>query len=387
MFGYPEVYRHIEKCALQLQEHINKTYTESGGKEDIPAVAISACFDVAIIEVDQTQIWHSAVDVPAASDVTSEQLIELFTAKCREWARFVPKPAASSQRLAPEDVRWVVNDSGELGVEINGQHFFCYKGRSICYAETPTHDDGSLILVRQVGKREFGETVWPDLWHRAGKRENRYTEEVANHEGLSDGEKDDPRWQWKPLVEVEADNLYDFGDLEGELFLSLTAKQFKRSLVIHRDQYTVRSGEVCKIERGKAIPTGDPLESMERMQHIGKYDPEAAYEDFTPQLLSVAKLPKMLKDTFDDSPTAAEADDYFGYFSRWVLPTAEWQQLVRDGWIFSPAYTVAGKASITMSLGVTRVTYRVDGSQSLKEISEQLLQSCQKFARESKARQ
>lgn len=100
--------------------------------------------------------------------------------------------------LSANDVRWVVNDNGELGVEINGQHFFCYKGESLEY-EDATHDDGSPIMVRQIGKREFGETVWPVSWMESGGCEDRYAVEVEYHEGLSDGEPDDPRWQWKPL--------------------------------------------------------------------------------------------------------------------------------------------------------------------------------------------
>ena len=101
--------------------------------------------------------------------------------------------------LSADDVRWVVNDGGELGVEINGQYFFCYKGESISYDDEPTHDDGSPIMVRQIGKREFGETVWPVSWMVSGRRDHRYAVEVEYHAGLSDGTPDDPRWQWKPL--------------------------------------------------------------------------------------------------------------------------------------------------------------------------------------------
>lgn len=75
---------------------------------------------------------------------------------------------------------------------------FCYKGESLEY-EDATHDDGSPIMVRQIGKREFGETVWPVSWMESGGCEDRYAVEVEYHEGLSDGEPDDPRWQWKPL--------------------------------------------------------------------------------------------------------------------------------------------------------------------------------------------
>lgn len=101
--------------------------------------------------------------------------------------------------LSANDVRWVVNDNGELGVEVNGQCFFCYKGESIQYDDDPTHDDGRPIMVRQIGKREFGETVWPMSWMSAGRREDSYAVEVENHEGLSEGDHDDRRWKWKPL--------------------------------------------------------------------------------------------------------------------------------------------------------------------------------------------
>lgn len=72
-----------------------------------------------------------------------------------------------------EDVpNWVVNDIGELGVEVGGRFFFCYKGHSLEY-RNGKHDDGTPMLWRPVGKREFGETVWPvGLRHKHG----RYTE-------------------------------------------------------------------------------------------------------------------------------------------------------------------------------------------------------------------
>lgn len=50
-------------------------------------------------------------------------------------------------------VEWVVNQYGELGVQVNGTCHFLYKGRSLIY-DKPMH-------VRPVGKREFGETCQP----------------------------------------------------------------------------------------------------------------------------------------------------------------------------------------------------------------------------------
>jgi hypothetical protein len=61
------------------------------------------------------------------------------------------------ERLLEEDVEWVVNSIGELGVKVNDQLFFMYKGRSLCYDGDPT------MYYRLVGKREFGETVRVDL--------------------------------------------------------------------------------------------------------------------------------------------------------------------------------------------------------------------------------
>lgn len=102
-----------------------------------------------------------------------------------------------SVKLDQHDVHWVVNDIGELGVEIDGQYFFLYKGESIEY--DGLHDDGTPMLVRRVGKREFGETQWPEKWLKAGKCEDRYTEECVYTPGLSFGEPNNPEYQWKPL--------------------------------------------------------------------------------------------------------------------------------------------------------------------------------------------
>lgn len=93
---------------------------------------------------------------------------------------------------------WIVNDLGELGVRIHGRCYFCYKGYSLEYTE-PVHGDGTPILYRTVGKREFGETVWPMEWITAGRRTDRYTLELVYTEGLSDGKADDPDYHWNPL--------------------------------------------------------------------------------------------------------------------------------------------------------------------------------------------
>jgi hypothetical protein len=75
--------------------------------------------------------------------------------------------------LSPNQVEWVVNDIGELGVRINGTSFFFYKGESLVYTEK--HEDGSPMKVRPVMKREFGEVCRPTHFKRE-KPEQRYTE-------------------------------------------------------------------------------------------------------------------------------------------------------------------------------------------------------------------
>lgn len=56
--------------------------------------------------------------------------------------------------LKEKDVAWVVNDLGELGVRIEGENFYLYKGRSLSYG------NGGRMW-RPVGKREFGECCHP----------------------------------------------------------------------------------------------------------------------------------------------------------------------------------------------------------------------------------
>lgn len=81
-------------------------------------------------------------------------------------------PRRSTPLISKDDVEWVVNDSSELGVKIGNQFFWLYKGDSLVY-ESGKHDDGSPMLWRRVGKREFGECCHPvDLTHTPDK----YTE-------------------------------------------------------------------------------------------------------------------------------------------------------------------------------------------------------------------
>ena len=98
--------------------------------------------------------------------------------------------------LNEADVHWVVNDLGELGVRIHGKHFFLYKGESIVYRSK--HDNGSPILVRLVGKREFGEVQHPKDWETFVKPDGRYDRKVGFHSQLSDQPRN-PDFDWHPL--------------------------------------------------------------------------------------------------------------------------------------------------------------------------------------------
>lgn len=94
---------------------------------------------------------------------------------------------------------WIVNDMGELGVKLGNRCFFIYKGDNIEY-ENGKHDDGTPILYRKVGKREFGETCKPDVYYKKGYNMSptgRYTEEVVYYPGLSFGNPED--YAWRPL--------------------------------------------------------------------------------------------------------------------------------------------------------------------------------------------
>lgn len=58
--------------------------------------------------------------------------------------------------LEDENVEWVVNSYGELGVKIGNQLFFLYKGRSLVYSGNDEREH--KMYWRLVYKREFGET-------------------------------------------------------------------------------------------------------------------------------------------------------------------------------------------------------------------------------------
>lgn len=87
-----------------------------------------------------------------------------------------PAGEGASERFRPDDVEWVVNDMGELGVKIGDQFFFLYKGHSFVYGALdadptipPIHEKSGKagfkaderMKWRYVGKREFGECAYP----------------------------------------------------------------------------------------------------------------------------------------------------------------------------------------------------------------------------------
>ena len=114
----------------------------------------------------------------------------------------------TSERAAFEadDVKWVVNDSYELGVRIGDQFFWLYKGGSLVY-EDGKHDDGSPIRFRAVAKREFGEVCVPEFFVRTNAP---MTNSYEHHQralvyGLGETEPTtDPEYQWQDLPAARA---------------------------------------------------------------------------------------------------------------------------------------------------------------------------------------
>lgn len=97
--------------------------------------------------------------------------------------------------------QWIVNDLGELGVMVEGHAYFLYKGYSLAYP-TGLHDDGTPMLYRMVGKREFGEVCHPAAFYEPGfKIPARYTQELTFHPGLSDGLPEDGEWRPLPAID------------------------------------------------------------------------------------------------------------------------------------------------------------------------------------------
>ena len=97
---------------------------------------------------------------------------------------------------------WIVNDSAELGVKIGDRFFFLYKGDNIEYKDGK-HDDGSPMLWRPVGKREFGEVCHPlqpiiDNIKAHVPIPFPYTQKLQANPGL-DFPHPDGFYDWKPI--------------------------------------------------------------------------------------------------------------------------------------------------------------------------------------------
>ena len=102
-------------------------------------------------------------------------------------------------KLKADNVKWVVNSAGELGVEINGQYFFCYKGESLQYDKLDKIDIEPELLVRGIGKREFGECINPAKWYTKGFTiPDVYDVEVVAGLGWPSDEVEE-FYKWKPL--------------------------------------------------------------------------------------------------------------------------------------------------------------------------------------------
>lgn len=141
----------------------------------------------------------------------------------------VNKVSIDLPRLEADEVKWIVNSLGELGVEIRGRQFFCYKGESIEY-----NSEGDIdppLRYRFVGNREFGETVKPleyqgYLTQVPTSSEDayvkRYTAEVHPMLGKT---RVDPEYQWRLLPLREA--LKERTDSRGPLML---CREFYSSL-------------------------------------------------------------------------------------------------------------------------------------------------------------
>lgn len=96
-------------------------------------------------------------------------------------------------KLKQDDVQWVVNDIGELGVKIKDQFFFLYKGES--------YQGGDKW--RHVFKREFGECCHP--WNAIELKE---FGDILNPRKISLPEKfigyfGEPESDWEDLPQIE----------------------------------------------------------------------------------------------------------------------------------------------------------------------------------------
>jgi hypothetical protein len=170
---------------------------------------------------------------------------------------------------------WIVNDLGELGVKLRGRFFFLYKGDSIEYHDG-VHDDGTPILWRPVGKREFGETCWPVVWQLAGSREARYTQELIYTPGLSFGAPGDCDWRplgkavpaapdpVEPPAHIAAPNIKDMSLLIARLAYSLKKAAPEHELPAKATAYLKKHDLIGSPLRGAEEPSTVPVNASLR---------------------------------------------------------------------------------------------------------------------------
>jgi hypothetical protein len=91
-------------------------------------------------------------------------------AACEKALGITTEPEAKGQDHQDDVPNWVVNNMGELGVEVGGRLFFLYKGKSLEYKP----DEDVKIFYRPVGKREFGETCKPASYWVDGREVENY---------------------------------------------------------------------------------------------------------------------------------------------------------------------------------------------------------------------
>lgn len=82
-----------------------------------------------------------------------------------------------SNFIIDDDVEWIVNDLGELGVKVGNRHFFLYKGSSMEYTEDHMEEDEPDLHFRPVGKREFGEVCYPIPIWEDGRKPDDYSKD------------------------------------------------------------------------------------------------------------------------------------------------------------------------------------------------------------------
>lgn len=149
-------------------------------------------------EDDLTAIEYLVYEETPSNKAHAAQFRIDFQAALQEAFELGRKAAVPS--VGPDDVKWIVNDLGELGVEVGGRCFFLYKGDSLEYPEGK-HDDGTPMRYRIVGKAEFGEVCVPARFRRPDAvMPKRYTEPLVFIEGLSFGKPEDGEWRELPVV-------------------------------------------------------------------------------------------------------------------------------------------------------------------------------------------